>query len=316
VSRLVVNKYYRAIVEILSATVKHVRPHLRSVQIKFGKQGKFHFSRQSALEAIIPRETMIACHPKYIVHAARSPTFLWSFEPDSVKYLASVKWRAVIWQSDKGISSRRDKRRNSSTQCKHHISGSTQFYKVAARPASKHQRRSWAHITSYPDAESILRANPVDGGKQGSIQTTCNAILQRRNICERNVSVQQRSTGRHLASIASPPILINCVRNKIRKTIVSVANQVPFAASVAYTRSYLHSRWSTNQKRRYLSDSVRGTIKASCTRIRTYVESIAAISPSIVAHLEERKAKLEHYWAEYNDVQSRLESLDESEGCD
>jgi len=35
-----------------------------------------------------------------------------------------------------------------------------------------------------------------------------------------------------------------------------------------------------------------------------------------VAHLEERKAKLEHYWAEYNDVQSRLESLDESEGCD
>jgi len=35
-----------------------------------------------------------------------------------------------------------------------------------------------------------------------------------------------------------------------------------------------------------------------------------------VAHLEEWKAKLEHYWAEYNEVQSRLESLDESEGCD
>jgi len=34
-----------------------------------------------------------------------------------------------------------------------------------------------------------------------------------------------------------------------------------------------------------------------------------------VAHLEERKAKLEHYWAEYNEVQSRLESLDESEDC-
>jgi len=60
----------------------------------------------------------------------------------------------------------------------------------------------------------------------------------------------------------------------------------------------------------------RATIKASCTRIRTYVESIVAISPSIVAQLEERKAKLEQYWAEYNDVQSRLESLDESEGCD
>jgi len=35
---------HRATVEILSATVKHVRPYLRSVQIKFGKQGKFHFS--------------------------------------------------------------------------------------------------------------------------------------------------------------------------------------------------------------------------------------------------------------------------------
>jgi len=60
----------------------------------------------------------------------------------------------------------------------------------------------------------------------------------------------------------------------------------------------------------------RVTIKTSYTRIRTYVELNAAISPSIVAQLEERKAKLEQYWAEYNDVQSRLESLDESEGCD
>jgi len=43
---------------ILSAIVKHVRPHLRPVQIKFGKQRKSHFSRPSALEAIIPRETL------------------------------------------------------------------------------------------------------------------------------------------------------------------------------------------------------------------------------------------------------------------
>ena len=35
-----------------------------------------------------------------------------------------------------------------------------------------------------------------------------------------------------------------------------------------------------------------------------------------MAHFEERKAKLEHYWAEYNEMQSRLELLDESEGCD
>ena len=57
-------------------------------------------------------------------------------------------------------------------------------------------------------------------------------------------------------------------------------------------------------------------IKAVCTLIRTYIESIAAITPSIVTHFNERRAKLEHYWAEYNDVQFRLESLDESEGYD
>ena len=45
--------FYR-IVEILSAsTVKHVRSHLRSVQIKQGRQEKSHFFLSSALEAII-----------------------------------------------------------------------------------------------------------------------------------------------------------------------------------------------------------------------------------------------------------------------
>ena len=47
-------------VEILSvSTVKHVRPHLRSVQIKFGKQRKSHFSQPSALKAFISRETCL-----------------------------------------------------------------------------------------------------------------------------------------------------------------------------------------------------------------------------------------------------------------
>jgi len=46
--------------------------------------------------------------------------------------------------------------------------------KAAARPASKHQRRSPAHIMSYSDAESIFcERNPVDG-KRGPIQMTCN----------------------------------------------------------------------------------------------------------------------------------------------
>ena len=60
----------------------------------------------------------------------------------------------------------------------------------------------------------------------------------------------------------------------------------------------------------------RATIKASYTRIRIYVDLIAAINSSTVAQLEERKAKLELYWAEYNDMQSRPELLDESEGYD
>lgn len=35
-----------------------------------------------------------------------------------------------------------------------------------------------------------------------------------------------------------------------------------------------------------------------------------------MTQFEERKAKLEHYWAEYNEVQSRLELLDEAEDWD
>jgi len=53
-SRLVEN-YRRATLKILSA-VKHVRPHIFNK--KFGKQRRFHFSRPSALEALIPRETL------------------------------------------------------------------------------------------------------------------------------------------------------------------------------------------------------------------------------------------------------------------
>ncbi|XP_018401697.1 PREDICTED: uncharacterized protein LOC108778883 [Cyphomyrmex costatus] len=44
--------------------------------------------------------------------------------------------------------------------------------------------------------------------------------------------------------------------------------------------------------------------------------SVAVATPSIVAQLEERKLKLEHYWTEYNAVQSRLELIDESEDDD
>jgi len=35
-----------------------------------------------------------------------------------------------------------------------------------------------------------------------------------------------------------------------------------------------------------------------------------------MVHLEEWNAKLKHYWAEYNKVQLRLESWNDSEDCD
>lgn len=60
----------------------------------------------------------------------------------------------------------------------------------------------------------------------------------------------------------------------------------------------------------------RSTIKASCTRIKTYVDTIASVTPSVTAQLEERKIKLEQFWKEYNDTQTQLESKDEAEAND
>ncbi|KYN02977.1 hypothetical protein ALC62_06182 [Cyphomyrmex costatus] len=57
----------------------------------------------------------------------------------------------------------------------------------------------------------------------------------------------------------------------------------------------------------------RGLIKASCTRIKTYVDSITQPSAFIIAQLEERKNKLESHWIEYNTVQTELELVDETE---
>lgn len=60
----------------------------------------------------------------------------------------------------------------------------------------------------------------------------------------------------------------------------------------------------------------RTIIKASCTRIKTYVESVTAVNPTVIAQIEERKSKLEYYWSEYNTVQTQLEIQDEAEGDD
>jgi len=57
----------------------------------------------------------------------------------------------------------------------------------------------------------------------------------------------------------------------------------------------------------------RTSIKASCTRIKTYVDSITHVTPESIANLEERKEKLATYWAEYNSLQFELEALCEDE---
>jgi len=40
--------------------------------------------------------------------------------------------------------------------------------------------------------------------------------------------------------------LDTCERSKVKKIVVSVANQDPIITSVAHLHSYLHSTWSTN----------------------------------------------------------------------
>jgi len=152
--------------------MKHVLPRSRFIY-KIWKAEKISFfstecprSSNSAGNA----RTVIAWprHYDLFMCSAKSPTFLWSFKPDTVKYLASVKWRAAIWQSIK--DTHRDEKGvaiatiSASVASWQHI-----IYKAVARPASK-QRRSPAHITSYPDEESTFyERNPADGGKQGPI---------------------------------------------------------------------------------------------------------------------------------------------------
>lgn len=55
------------------------------------------------------------------------------------------------------------------------------------------------------------------------------------------------------------------------------------------------------------------TIKASCTCIKTYIGSVNAVLPSVIAQLEERKLKLEQYWSEYDAIQSEIESKDKGD---
>ncbi|GAB1860689.1 hypothetical protein CAJAP_01768 [Camponotus japonicus] len=57
----------------------------------------------------------------------------------------------------------------------------------------------------------------------------------------------------------------------------------------------------------------RTSIMASCTRIKTYVDSVTQVTPESIANLEERKERLATYWTEYNSLQCELEALCEDE---
>lgn len=56
---------------------------------------------------------------------------------------------------------------------------------------------------------------------------------------------------------------------------------------------------------------MRATIKGSCTRIKTYVESVNEVTPAVLAALEVRRVKLDQYWIEYNKIQTEVESIEE-----
>jgi len=72
----------------------------------------------------------------------------------------------------------------------------------------------------------------------------------------------------------------------------------------------------SNEDNPTLLKKKRAIIKGSCTRINTYVDSITAPSQSVTAQLEERKVRLDSYWSEYNQVQTRLEMLEDAEADD
>lgn len=57
----------------------------------------------------------------------------------------------------------------------------------------------------------------------------------------------------------------------------------------------------------------RAVIQASCTRIKSYVDANASVTPTVAAQLEERKVRLDRCWSDYEGVQMPLELHDESE---
>ncbi|XP_026828429.1 uncharacterized protein LOC113562648 [Ooceraea biroi] len=57
----------------------------------------------------------------------------------------------------------------------------------------------------------------------------------------------------------------------------------------------------------------RATIKGSCTRIQTFMNNISQITSDVIAHIEERRERLDAYWCDYDNVQTEIETLDDKE---
>ncbi|XP_070529958.1 uncharacterized protein [Cardiocondyla obscurior] len=57
----------------------------------------------------------------------------------------------------------------------------------------------------------------------------------------------------------------------------------------------------------------RGTVKAACTRIEKYVDTLRAVNSDARAQLEERRSRLEIYWKEFNELQTAIEDIDEAD---
>lgn len=54
----------------------------------------------------------------------------------------------------------------------------------------------------------------------------------------------------------------------------------------------------------------RSSIKASCTRIRTYIESIQDVDQGSHIQLQLRKDKLATYWSVFEEIQAKLDALE------
>ncbi|XP_036138905.1 uncharacterized protein LOC118644436 [Monomorium pharaonis] len=132
-------------------------------------------------------------------------------------------------------------------------------------------------------------------------------------------SASTRQVIRHLASpVFNPRVSARALRNIHRrytsKESFSICRSKTFLnlfVDIVYSSPAMATDFDPARAKKR-----RSIVKSACTRIKTYVDSITAVTPRVLSQLEERKGKLEQYWTEYNDVQTELEMYVESEQSD